>query len=97
MSNVWLRQNNIVELANEGGRLRWKIENEGFNVQKTGGYNLGHAYANPENGIKVYYFVLQIAHMLMQLPDKGSLLCRAFPRGLGSVKNLYNTHVHEVC
>ena len=23
-------------LANKGGRLRWKIENEGFNIQKNG-------------------------------------------------------------
>ena len=88
VSNVPLRQNNIVVLANEGGRLRWKIENEGFNVQKTGGYKLEHAYSNDENGIKVYYLVLQIAHMLTQLLDKGSLLRRAFPRGFGSVKNL---------
>jgi len=88
VSNVSLRQNNIVELANQGGRLRWKIENEGFNVQKTGGYKLEHAYSNHENGIKVYYLVLQIAHMVIQLLDKASILGRAFPRGFGSLKNL---------
>jgi hypothetical protein len=88
VSNVSVSQNNAVELANQGGRLRWKIENEGFNVQKTGGYKLEHAYSNHENGIKVYYLVLQIAHMLIQLLDKGSLLRKAFPRGFGSVKNL---------
>jgi hypothetical protein len=27
----------VIPLANPGGRLRWKIENEGFNVQKHGG------------------------------------------------------------
>ena len=27
-----------------GGRLRWKTENAGFNVQKNGGYNMEHAY-----------------------------------------------------
>ena len=88
VTNVSLDQNNVVELANQGGRLRWKIENEGFNVQKTGGYKLEHAYCNDENAIKVYYLVLQIAHMLTQLLDKGSLLRKAFPRGFGSVKNL---------
>ena len=88
VSNVSPSQNNVVELANEGGRLRWKIENEGFNVQKTGGYKLEHAYSNDGNGIKVYYLVLQIAHMLIQLLDKGSLLRKAFPGGFGSVKNL---------
>ncbi len=88
VSNVLLKRNNIVALANQGGRLRWKIENEGFNVQKTGGYKLEHAYCNDENAIKVYYLLLQIAHMLTQLLDKGSLLKKAFPRGFGSVKNL---------
>ena len=57
-------------------------------MQETGGYKLEHAYTNHENGIKVYYLVLQIAHMLIQLLDKGSILGRAFPRGLGSLKNL---------
>ena len=31
----------VIPLANQGGRLRWKIENEGFNVQKTGGLRAG--------------------------------------------------------
>jgi hypothetical protein len=88
VTNAPINQNNAVEWANQGGRLRWKIENEGFNVQKTGGYKLEHAYCNDENAIKVYYLVLQIAHMLTQLLDKGSLLRKAFPRGFGSVKNL---------
>lgn len=88
VTNVPLDQKNVGPLANEGGRLRWKIENEGFNVQKTGGYKLEHAYSNDENAIKVYYLVLQMAHLLTQLLEKGSLLRNAFPRGFGSVKNL---------
>ncbi len=27
-----------------GGQERWNIENEGFNTQKTGGYQLEHAF-----------------------------------------------------
>jgi len=88
VSNVFVKHNNVVEQANLGGRLRWKIENESFNTQKTGGYNLEHAYTNDENGIKIYYLVLQLAHMLAQLFEKGSLLRKAFPRGFGSAKNL---------
>ncbi|RLC74380.1 MAG: hypothetical protein DRJ03_17950 [Chloroflexi bacterium] len=41
-----------IGLANEGGRLRWKIENEGFNVQKNGGYGLEHAYTRDLRGLK---------------------------------------------
>lgn len=34
----------VAHLSNHGGRVRWKVENEGFNVQKNGGYGLEHAY-----------------------------------------------------
>jgi len=88
VTNVPVSPNNVVPLANEGGRLRWKIENEGFNVQKNGGYNLEHAYTQDEPGMKIYYLLLQIAHLLMQLMEKGSLLRAAFPRGFGSARIL---------
>ena len=68
--------------------MRWKIENEGFNVQKRGGYALEHAYTNHPNSAKVFYFLLQIAHLLAQLLHKGNLLKRDFPAGFGSAKNL---------
>jgi len=57
-----------------GGRDRWKIENEGFNVQKNGGYELEHPYTSNEPAAKIFYFLLQIAHMIIQLIYKGSLL-----------------------
>lgn len=88
VTNFTLDANNAVPLANQGGRLRWKIENEGFNTQKTGGYELEHAYTHDEQGMKVYYFLLQIACMLAQLIAKGSLFQKAFPKGLGSLKNI---------
>ena len=37
ITNFDVHSSNVLELANHGGRLRWKIENEGFNVQKNGG------------------------------------------------------------
>jgi len=88
VTNVAVSAENVVTLANEGGRLRWKIENEGFNVQKNGGYNLEHAYTKKEHGAKIYYLLIQVAHLLMQLMEKGSLLAARFPRGFGSARNL---------
>ncbi len=81
-------ENKVIELANNGGRLRWKIENEGFNVQKNGGFELEHAYSEDEVSGKVFYFLLQIAHMLFQLIAKGSLFKKAFPKGVGSLKKI---------
>jgi hypothetical protein len=79
---------NVTILSNDGGRMRWKIENEGFNVQKKGGYELEHAYTNHPNSAKIFYFLLQIAHLLAQLLYKATLLKRDFPGGFGSAKNL---------
>jgi hypothetical protein len=88
VSNFAVTESNVITLANQGGRLRWKIENEGFNTQKNGGFALEHAYSEDPVASKVFYFLLQIAHLLSQLIEKGSLLRTAFPAGVGSAKNL---------
>jgi hypothetical protein len=62
----------VAEVATNGGRERWRTENEGFNAQKNSGLNLEHAYSH--TCWKAYYFLLQIAHLLLQLLEKGSLL-----------------------
>jgi hypothetical protein len=88
ITNFNLKTNKVIALADQGGRIRWKIENEGFNVQKNGGYNLEHAYTTDPVASKVFYFLLQMAHLIAQLTEKGSLLRRAFPDGVGSAKNI---------
>ena len=88
ITNFNVKLLNVIALANEGGRLRWKIENEGFNVQKNGGYALEHAYTHHPASAKVFYLLLQLAHTLAQLIERGSLFRQAFPAGVGSAKNL---------
>jgi hypothetical protein len=88
ITNFELNSYNVHIIANKGGRLRWKIENEGFNIQKNGGFELEHAYTKDENASKVFYFLMQIAHLIFQLIEKGSLLKHAFPKGFGSAKNI---------
>lgn len=88
VTNFNVTAHNVVTLANQGGRIRWKIENEGFNVQKNGGYALEHRYSQDPTAAKVFYLLLQIAHMLAQLIERGSLFRQAFPRGVGSAKNI---------
>ena len=88
ITNLRVKSNNILTLTNQGGRLRWKIENEGFNVQKNGGYALEHAYTTNLTAAKVFYYLLQVAHTLAQLMEKGSLFRKAFPEGVGSAKNI---------
>ncbi len=56
ITNLNVKTNNVITLGNEGGRLRWKIENEGFNVQKNGGFALEHAYTRNATASKVFYY-----------------------------------------
>jgi hypothetical protein len=88
ITNLTLKDKQVIELANQGGRIRWKIENEGFNVQKNGGFGLEHAYTTHPIASKVFYLLLQIAHLIAQLIERGSLFRRAFPTGVGSAKNI---------
>jgi hypothetical protein len=72
----------------KGGRSRWKIENEGFNTQKNGGYALEHAFCSDNNGAKNFYLLLQIAHIINQLLEKGSLLRHLIRHTFGSIRNI---------
>jgi hypothetical protein len=88
ITNFNLKTNNVITLSDQGGRIRWKIENEGFNVQKNGGYDLEHAYTTDSVASKVFYYLLQMGHLIAQLLEKGSLFRQAFPNGVGSAKNI---------
>lgn len=87
LTNFEVSKHNVEKFANNGGRQRWKIENEGFNVQKNGGYALEHKFSGDQNAAKNYYFLLQIAHALAQLMAKGSLF-KNFKKQIGSLRNL---------
>lgn len=54
------------------GRRRWKIENEGFNVQKQHGYELEHIYCYDYQAMKNHYLLIQMAHMIRQIYDHAS-------------------------
>ena len=72
VTSLEVSRETVVEVATDGGRERWRAENEGFNTQKNSGLNLEHAYSH--TCWAAYYFLLQIAHLLLQLVEKGSLL-----------------------
>ena len=85
----------VEEIAQQGGRHRWKVENEGFNRQKNSGLNLEHVYSTDPQKWKTYYLLLQIAFILVQLLERGSLLRRLAEEAgrplwklFGSLKNV---------
>lgn len=70
ITNINLTESEARKISN-GGRLRWKIENEGFNNQKNNGYNLSHKFSRTNfNAAKNYYELLQIADIINQLAYK---------------------------
>jgi hypothetical protein len=74
VTDLPLNRRTVVEVATKAGRPRWMIENEGFNWQKNSGMRLEHVYSSDPDKLKVYYLWLQIAHLLLLLMAKGSLL-----------------------
>jgi hypothetical protein len=88
LTNFHVTAQNVEALANRGARCRWKTENEGFNIQKNGGFNLEHAYSIETRASKNFYALLQIAHMILQLIERGSLLGETCQHLFGSLRNL---------
>lgn len=87
VTDLTINPGNVRTLAQHAGRDRWKIENQGFNSQKQGGFALEHLYSHDYTSAKVFYFLLQMAHLFFQLMVAGNLFKKYFPRGFGSLKN----------
>lgn len=71
ITNLSISNKNIENSINIG-RKRWKIENEGFNIQKNGTFDIGHLYSKNAIAIKIHYLLIQIAHIIRQLVEKGN-------------------------
>jgi hypothetical protein len=70
ITNISQSNETVVQTANMG-RLRWKIENEGFNTQKNLGYELAHKFSRTSyTAMQNYYRLMQIAHMIVQLVER---------------------------
>jgi hypothetical protein len=73
LTNLAVNRDSVIGIADQVGRLRQKIENEGFNVQKNSGLNLEHVFSQNWDHAKAYYYLLQLGHLLMQLLHHNSL------------------------
>jgi hypothetical protein len=79
---------NVIELATSG-RLRFKIENEGFNTLKNHGYALSHKYSRVSAAaMKNYVCLMHIAHLINQLYLL-SPMAQALLTGKETIKNLW--------
>jgi hypothetical protein len=72
ITDITLNSRNIVSTS-QTGRLRWKIENEGFNTLKNGGYELEHKYSRVSyQATKNYFQLMQMAYLINQLMVKST-------------------------
>lgn len=67
------------------GRQRWKIENQGFNVQKNHGYFIEHSFSKDYNAMKNHYLLAQIAHIIRQLMENGIEIFRKYKKTLKNI------------
>lgn len=88
LSSLDIEKDNA-KLVTRQGRMRWKLENEGFNAQKNQGFALGHKYARKNvNAMANYYLLMQIAHLISQLVEKTKLFLTALGKSGRTIKSI---------
>jgi hypothetical protein len=87
VTNIRINKNNAPELAAHG-RMRWKQENEGFNEEKNGGYDLEHQYSENWQAQKCWIQLLLIAAILMNLFYRTTCLSQNVRKSLGGIRKL---------
>jgi len=105
ITNIRQTAENVVATA-DCGRLRWKVENEGFNTQKNLGYELEHKFSRKSyTAMQNYYQLLQIAHMINQLVERTrSLIDLKLEHSKETIKSLWKDLIgfmkhciHQLC
>ena len=72
ITNLRITEKNVEKIA-ATGRLRWKIENEGFNRQKNWQYDITHACSFNATALKNHYLIYQMSDIVLQLYEYFSL------------------------
>ena len=96
ITNVKITKRNADEIVSFG-RSRWKIENEGFNNQKTKKYSIEHANSLNYNAMKNHYLITQLTDILRQLYEKGVNKIRELNKSIkeisSSLLGSFRTHM----
>ena len=91
ISSLPVNRKNVASTS-QTARLRWKIENEGFNTLKNGGYGMEHKWARKNyRALKNYYQFMQMAHLIHQLMLKRQTFVETWLQGNNhpTVKSLW--------
>jgi len=79
VTDIHLDEKTVVKLV-EGGRCRWKVENECFNTLKNQGYELEHSYGHGKENLCYNFYLLTLLafffHQIFELTDSTYQACR---------------------
>ena len=96
ITDLELNPRNVETIANDGGRCRWKIENEGFNAQKNGEFHIEHPLGCQGQAWKNFYLLAQVAHLLQQLMYRWRAL-RVVRECVGAVYRFIRKFAQDMC
>lgn len=90
---------NVAEIV-AGGRAKWKVENEQFNVQKNHGYHLQHNYGHGKKHLSAVFYYLNLlaylTHIILARGDRLFQQCRAAISRREEMWNLIRTMMNFV-
>lgn len=91
ITDLDVKKNNIESIV-VLGRNRWKIENEGFYIQKHRTFNITHLNSRNDTAMKNHYFFIQFAHTIRQLLEQGNILTKSLKLKIKEISEfLFNT------
>lgn len=89
ITNIQVSIVNALKIAN-GGRARWKIENETFNTLKHLGYNFEHNYGHGKKYLSsVFCMLMMLAFLIDQVQEICCQLFQRCRRCMGTYRNLW--------
>lgn len=89
VTNIPVSTANVMAVAN-GGRARWKIENDTFNALKNLGYNFEHNYGHGKQYLStIFCLLMMLAFLVDQIQEVCCPLFQRCRRRLGTYRNLW--------
>jgi hypothetical protein len=89
VTDLRISTRNVYKLM-QGGRARWKIENETFNTLKNHGYHFEHTYGHGEKNLSVVFATLMmLAFVVAQTQQRCCALFQAVWAKLGSKRLMW--------
>jgi hypothetical protein len=96
VTNMNVTEKNVREFALTG-RKRWKIENQGFNIQKNYRYDIEHANSLDYTAMKNHYLLVQISDVLLQLYEVAIKGLRKIKKTIKNISSDILSRLAELC